>query len=143
MSVSLAISSEELAPEAITLRIGLQPTSTRRKGTPTRNGILRRAEFDLHEWWICQQLTLQSGVLLEKEAEAFITQFFDRFGSDGTESSIHALSADHNVLVLVVYHMGYMPYVGLTKGHVQALARLGARLDYDFMVDGPATQDQD
>lgn len=125
-----------MEPEIITQRVGLQPTSTRRQGTPTRNGLLRRPEFDLHEWWIDQEMPLPSNVLLDGEAEAFFARFFDSFGGH-SENAISALSKDYSVVVTVVYHMNYMPYIGLTKDHVQALARLGAGLDFDFFIDEP------
>ena len=142
LSISLAISSEQTDPDTVTYRVGLPPTGIRKRGTPIRNGMLRRPEFDLHEWWIRSELHLSSGVLMENEAETFITEFLDRFADEGTCSSIHALSVDHDVLVALVYHMSYMPYVGLTKRHVEAVARLGARIDYDFMVDELHAQDQ-
>ena len=48
-SISLVISSLITPPESISERIGLAPTSTRLRGTPTKTGVLRRPEFDLHE----------------------------------------------------------------------------------------------
>jgi hypothetical protein len=134
VKISLAISSHETEPETITQRVGLQPTSTRRQGTPVRNGLLRRPEFDLHEWWIDQEMPLASNILLDGEAKAFFTRFFDSFVGH-SEKVISALSKDHSVVVIVNYHMNYMPYIGLTKDHVQALARLGAGLDFDFFID--------
>jgi Domain of unknown function (DUF4279) len=142
ISISLAICSDHTEPDAITVRVGLQPTGTRKRGTPTRNGLLRRPEFDLHEWWIREELALPSGVLSVEEFEVFVTEFFHQFAHNGAEAIIHALSADHDVLVLLVYQMNYVPYVGLTKRHVQALARLGARLDCDLMVDEPPIEDR-
>jgi hypothetical protein len=65
---------------------------------------------------------------MENEAEAFITEFLDQFADQGTGTIIHDLSVDHDVLVTLVYHMSYMPYVGLTKRHVEAVSRLGLGL---------------
>lgn len=107
---------------------------------PTHTGLLRRPEFDLHEWWISHELSLTSDVLLVEEAEAFFTRFFGSFCGD-RENAISALSRDHSVVVIIAYHLGYMPYVGLTKNHVQALARLRARLDFEFLIDELATFD--
>ena len=102
VSITLSICSEETDPDTVTHRVGLQPTGTRKRGTPTRNGMLRRPEFDLHEWWIRRELPLPSGVLNENEAEAFIKEFLDQFADNDSGSNIYALSMDHDVLVALV-----------------------------------------
>ncbi|MGC2656765.1 MAG: hypothetical protein WA324_02235 [Bryobacteraceae bacterium] len=35
----------------------------------------------------------------------------------------------------LVYHVDELPYVGLTRGQIQAIAAIGAKVDYDFMLE--------
>jgi hypothetical protein len=133
LSITLCISSDRMDPDSITQRLGIQPTSLRLRGTPIRNGMMRRPEFDLHEWYLRKELPLSEGFLEQEEAEPFISHFLS--GLMSAAGSIHALSEDHSVSVQLVYHMKYIPYIGLTRDHVRAIATLGARLDYDIMVD--------
>ena len=133
VSISLAISSDRIEPEAITLRLGLQPSHSRLRGTPIRNGMMRRPEFDLHEWSIRKELPLLSGILTQEEAEPFISDFLRQFAA--VENGVRTLSEEHDVVVVLVYSMKYIPYIGLTCDQIHTLSRLGARLDYDLMVD--------
>jgi Domain of unknown function (DUF4279) len=133
LSITLCISSDRMDPDSITQQLGIQPTSLRLRGTPIRNGMMRRPGFDLHEWWLRKELPLSEGLLEQEEAERFISHFFS--GLTSAAESIHALSEDHSVSVQLVYKMKYIPYIGLTRDHVRAAAALGARLDYDIMVD--------
>jgi Domain of unknown function (DUF4279) len=132
LSITLCISSDRMDPDSITQQLGIQPTSIRLRGTPIRNGMMRRPEFDLHEWWLRKELPLSES-LLEQEAEQFISHFLS--GLMSAAERIHALSEDHSVSVHLVYHMKYIPYIGHTRDHVRAVAALGARLEYDIMVD--------
>jgi hypothetical protein len=38
-------------------------------------------------------------------------------------------------LIPLVFHTRDIPHIGLTRQHVRAIAALGARLDYDIMVE--------
>jgi len=136
ISIGLSISSERMDPDSITKHVGLIPTTVRWLGSPTRNGLMRRPEFDLHEWWRQQVYPFPSGVLDLEAVESFITEFLNGFV--GAAGSIRALSVEHIVAVGLVYHMKYIPYIGLTRDQTQAVAALGARLDYDIMVDTAA-----
>jgi hypothetical protein len=94
---------------------------------------MRRAEFDFHEWWFQKELRLSDGLLNPEQSEAFISEFFSQLTS--VSETINALSEEHSVSVHLVYHMKYIPYIGLTRDHVRSVAALGATLDYDIMVD--------
>jgi hypothetical protein len=133
LSITLCISSDRMDPDSITQQLGIQPTSLRLRGTPIRNGMMRPPEFDLHEWWLRKEFPLSGGFLEQEEAGPFISDFLS--GLLGAAGSIHALSEDHSVSIQLVYHMKYIPFIGLTRDHVRAIAALGARLDYDIMVD--------
>jgi hypothetical protein len=133
LSITFCISSDRMDPDSITQQLGIQPTSILLRGTPIRNGIMRRPEFDLHEWWLRKELPLSEGFLEQEAAERFISDFLS--GLMSAAGSIHALSKDHSVSVQLVYHMKYIPCIGLTRDHVRVIAALGARLDYDIMVD--------
>ena len=65
LSISLVISSKTMPPESISDRVGLTPTETRLRGTPTKTGIFRLPECDLHEWWIRSELEFASGERVE------------------------------------------------------------------------------
>lgn len=133
LAVSLYISSSQLSPETITRVIGIEPSYTRERGAPTRTGLMRQPEFDLYEWQFREQMDMQSGDDLSRRSEQFINQFLAKL----TEAApkVRELSTDQDVLVQIVYSVSSMPYVGLTSGHIQNIASLGARLDYDIMVD--------
>jgi hypothetical protein len=94
---------------------------------------MRRPQFDLNEWELRKELRLTSSVLEPEEAERLIADFLGEF--TGVAAEIRTLSEEHDVLVALVYHMKYIPYIGLTRDQVKAVAALGARLDYDIMVD--------
>lgn len=133
LSISLCISSDRVDPESITRHLGIRPTRVRLRGTPTLTGIMRRPEFDLNEWESRKELRLASSVLVPKEAEQFIGEFLSEFR--GVVAEVHTLSEEHDVLVALVYHMKSIPYIGLTRDQVKAVAALGARVDYDILVD--------
>jgi hypothetical protein len=133
LRITFCISRDQMEPESITQQLGIQPTSVRLRGTPIRNGMMRRPEFDLNEWWLRRELPLSNGLLKQEEAEPFISTFLSELTS--AADTIYGLSEDHSVSVQLVYHMKYIPYIGLTRNHVRAIAALGARLDYDIMVD--------
>jgi len=117
----------------MTQQIGLQPTSTRLRGTPTRNGMLRRPEFDLHEWYLRRELRLVNGDLIQEKAERFISDFLNELIIFA--SAIYDLSREHSVMIHLVYNMEYIPCLGLSGENVRIIAALGAAIDYDIMVD--------
>jgi Domain of unknown function (DUF4279) len=133
VSISISISSDWMQPESMTQKIGLQPTSTRLRGTPIRNGMLRRPEFDLHEWYLRREFRLPNGDLIREEAERFISDFLDELLNSA--KAIYDLSREHSVMIHLVYNMGYIPCIGLTGENVRIIAALGAAIDYDIMVD--------
>jgi hypothetical protein len=134
LGVSLWISSTELMPESITQFVGLQPTYTHLRGSliPGRN-VRRRPEFDVHEWQLRRQLDAKPGANLGQHTEKFITDFLNEI--EAHTSQIKKLSEHHNVTVALVYHVDEIPYIGLNRDQVQAIAALGAKLDYDLMVE--------
>jgi hypothetical protein len=136
VSIRLSISSERMNPDAITKHVGLIPTNVRWLGSPTSTGLMRRPEFDLHEWWQRQEHPLSSGFLDLEAVESFITEFLNGFA--GAAGRIRSLSAEHYVAVGLVYQMKYVPYIGLTREQIQAVAALGGSLDYDIMVETAA-----
>jgi hypothetical protein len=133
LGISLWISSTELPPERITQIVGLQPTYARVRGTtvPGR-GVNRRSEFDVHEWQFRKQLNIEPGDYIGKHSEQFITQFLDEIKNSTPQ--IRELSEHHTVMISLVYHVDELPSIGLTRQQVQAIAALGAKLDYDLMV---------
>lgn len=134
LGISLWISSTELNPENITHLVGLEPTYTRLRGTmiPGRN-VPRRSEFDVHEWQLREQLDAEPGTYLGQRTEEFITEFLSVIKPHAAE--IRKLSESHNVTVSLVYHVDELPYIGLTRDQIQAIAALGAKVDYDFMLE--------
>jgi hypothetical protein len=144
LGISLSVTSDRLSPDEISQAIGIQPTYTRQRGALTRTGLMRRPEFDLYEWQFRRQLDLKPGNCAAQDFEKFINEFLDKIKNSAPQ--IRALSEHHNVTVSLVYHVDEMPYIGLTRQQVLAVAALGARLDYDLMVEesGPdKTEDHD
>lgn len=133
LAVSLCISSAQLSPETITRTVGIEPNYTRERGALTRTGMVRQPEFDRYEWQFREQMDMQSGDDLSKRSELFINQFLSKLAE--AAPIVRELSRDQDVLVQIVYSGRSMPYVGLTSGQIRDIASLGARLDYDIMVD--------
>lgn len=134
LAVSLWISSMELSPDRITQIVGIEPSYVRVRGTliPGR-GMNRRPEFDVHEWQFREQLSVKPGDYIGDHSEEFITGFLDKIKD--AAPMVKELSENHSVTVSLVYHTREIPNIGLTRQHVQAIAALGARLDYDIMVE--------
>ena len=65
--------------------------------------------------------------------DQFITEFLSAVKPHAAK--IRNLSESHNVTVSLVYHVDELPYVGLTRGQIQAIAALGAKVEYDFMLE--------
>src|ERR1700739_2645903 len=80
-SMSLVISSATIPPESISERVGLPPTSTRRRGTPIEPGMFRRAAFDVHEYWIRAELELALSDVIEDLQSSFITEFLNKISA--------------------------------------------------------------
>jgi len=134
LGISLWISSTELIPEDITQLVGIQPTYVRLRGAMIAGrNIPRRPEFDVHEWQFRKQFDARSSTDLAQSTEKFITDFLDEIKAHA--SLIKELSEHHSVKISFVYHADAMPYVGLTRDQVQAIAALGAKLDYDLMIE--------
>ena len=134
LRVSLWISSTELTPESITEIVGIQPTHTRLRGSLiSGRNVPRRPEFDVHEWLFRKQLDAKPGTYLGQYTEKFITDFLSEI--EAHTSQIKKLSEHHNVIFSLVYHVDEMPYIGLTRDQVQAIAMLGAELDYNLMIE--------
>lgn len=142
LGVSLWISSTELTPESITQFVGLRPTYTRLRGSliPGRN-VRRRPEFDVHEWQLRRQLDAKPGTNLGQHTERFITDFLNEI--EVHTAQIKKLSEHHSVTFTLVYHVTEIPYIGLTRDQVRAVAALGAKLDYDLMVEESALDESD
>jgi hypothetical protein len=134
LGISLWISSMELSPDRITQIVGIEPSYVRVRGAliPGR-GMSRRPEFDVHEWQFREQLNLSSGDYVGDHSEKFITEFLDKIKDAAPR--VKELSGGHSVTISLTYHTHEIPYIGLTREHVQAIAALGARLDYDVMVE--------
>ena len=94
---------------------------------------MRQPEFDSHEWQFREQLDIQPGDYIGNHSEKFITEFLNKI--KGAAPKIRELSKNQDVLILLFYSVHGMPYIGLTSDHIQVIASLGARLDYDLMVD--------
>ena len=133
LAVSLSVSSRQLSPDEITLAVGIEPTYRRERGAPIRGGLMRRVEFDLHEWQFRQQLDIKPDDDVSKLSGLFISGFLGKLIQAAPR--IRELSTGHDVLIQIVYSVHSMPYVGLMSADIRAIASLGARLDYDFMVD--------
>ncbi|MGA8730744.1 MAG: DUF4279 domain-containing protein [Terracidiphilus sp.] len=132
LSMSLAISSLTTPPELISERIGLAPTSTRLRGTPTKTGASRLPEFDVHEYWIRAELELAPGDVIEDLQPSFIMEFLNKISVACNQ--IRKLADTEDVKIIFVYHMDRMPYVGLSSSHVEMIAALGASIDFDMMI---------
>lgn len=132
-SISLVISSETTPPESISDRVGLTPTETRLRGTPTTTGVLRRPEFDVHEWWIRAELELGPADRVEDLQPSFVTGFLNKVSISGHR--IREVADSEHVKIILVYQMDRVPYVGLSSSQVEKIAALGASIDFDFMVD--------
>lgn len=133
VAISLWVTSDELSPEAITHRIGIEPSHVRVRGTPIRGrGMSKRPEFDHHEWQLRERLDIHLSDDVGGQTEGFITRFLERI--KWAAARIKELSENNDVQVSVVYHVHEMPYVGLTRQHVHDIAALGANLDFDIMV---------
>jgi hypothetical protein len=138
LGISLWISSTELEPDRITQIVDLQPTYVRVRGTtiPGR-GVSRRPEFDVHEWQFRKQLDIKPGDYIGKYSEQFIAEFLDEIKDRAPQ--IRDLSEHHSVMISLVYHVDDLPHIGLTRRQVQTIAALGAKLDYDLMVEGSSS----
>jgi hypothetical protein len=90
-------------------------------------------EFDVDEWERQDKLLLEGGALQPEKAQQFITAFLSQFSD--TAAEIWKLSAQHHVAIILVYRLKYVPFVGLTREHVDSIAALGARVDFDIMAD--------
>jgi hypothetical protein len=135
LGISLWISSKELTPDRITQIVGIEPSYVRVRGALIPGqGVGRRPEFDVHEWQFRRQLDLKPGNCVAQDFEKTINEFLDQIESSTTQ--IRELSEHHHVTISFVYHVDELPYIGLTRQQVIAIAALGARLDYDFMVEG-------
>jgi hypothetical protein len=134
VGISLWISSVELPPDKITQIVGIEPSYVRVRGAliPGRK-MGRRPEFDVHEWQFREQLNVKPGDHLCDHVEVFITEFLDKIKDAAPR--VKELSRNHSVMISLVYHTHEIPYIGLTRQQIQALAALGARLDYDLMVE--------
>lgn len=142
LGIALWISSTELSPDRITQVVGLPPTYVRVRGTaiPGR-GVPRQPEFDVHEWQFRKQLDIKPGDYIGKHSEKFISHFLDEIKDSAPQ--IKELSERHSVLISLVYHVIDLPYIGLTRQQVQAIAALGAKLDYDLMVEGSISDERE
>ena len=142
LAVSLWISSMELAPDKITQIVGIEPSYVRvRDSLIPGCGMSRRPEFNLHEWQFRKQLDLNLDNLASGDSEEFITGFLEEIKNSAPQ--IRELSDGHNVMVSFVYHVNELPYIGLTRQQVSAIAALGAKLDYDLMVEGAISDGTD
>jgi hypothetical protein len=134
LAISLYISSDQLSPEQITEAIGIEPSYIRERGTPIPGrGVMRQPQFDHHEWQLREQLDVRPGDYIGNHSEGFISAFLDKIKAAAPR--IREISKNHDVLILLVYSVHDMPYIGLTRDHIQVIASLGARLDYDIMLD--------
>jgi hypothetical protein len=133
LAISLVISSKTMQPESISERVGLTPTETRLRGTPTRTGVLRRPEFDVHEWWIRDELELGPGNRLEDLQPSFITGFLNKVSI--AEHRIREVADNEHVKMIFVYQMDRVPYIGLSSSQIEKIAALGASIDFDIMID--------
>jgi hypothetical protein len=142
LGISLWISSKELTPDRITQIVGFEPSHVRVRGAliPGR-GISRRPEFDDHEWRFRKKLDLKPGNFVAQDLEKFITEFLDQIKNSTPQ--IKELSEHHDVQISLVYQVDELPYIALTRQQVSAIAALGARLDYDFMVKGSSSDETD
>jgi hypothetical protein len=132
VAISLAISSATTHPDSITAHLGLEPTSTRLRGTAIRPGIYRKREFDVNEWWLRQQLQLSPEDRVEELQESFFDAFLDKLTN--CSERVKSLSESNHVRFVVVYQMGRIPYIGLSSNQVQKIAALGACIDFDVMI---------
>src|ERR1700722_18420938 len=140
--ISLWITSKELKPDEITQIIGLEPSHVRVRGTLIQGrGVNRRPEFDNHEWQFRKKLDLKAGNVADQDLEKFITEFLDEIKNSTPQ--IRGLSQHHSVQISFVYHVDELPYIGLTRQQVSAIAALGAQLNYDFMVKGSSFHETD
>ena len=69
---------------------------------------------------------------MEDLQPAFVTRFLDRLS--GAAEKIKELASDHHVLIVFVYHIDRVPYIGLSHSQVAKVATLGASIDFDLMV---------
>jgi hypothetical protein len=140
--ISLWITSKELTADRITQIVGLEPSHVRVRGAliPGR-GVSRRPEFDDHEWRFRKKLDLKPGNFVGQDLEKFITEFLDEIKNSSPQ--IRELSEHHSVQISFVYQVDELPYIGLTREQVLAIAALGARLDYDLMVKGGSSDEMD
>ena len=86
-------------------------------------------------------LDLKPGNFAGQDLENFITEFL--YQIKNSTPQIRELSEHHNVMISFVYQVDELPYIGLTRQQVLAIAALGARLDYDLMVKGGSSGKMD
>ena len=129
VGITLWITSLTLAPEAISLLIGLEPSYVQCQGTKV--GSTSRL-YERHSWSLGERAYAREGEQLTTLVEPFISQFLNSLAASATR--IRALSADQSVSIAIIFGAWDMPFIGLTRHQVEAIANLGASVNYDIMT---------
>ena len=91
-----------------------------------------RPEFDVHEWWIRDELELAPGDRVEALQPLFVTGFLDKVSAAAMQ--IRKLATSESVVIILVYHMDRVPYIGLSSSQIEKIAALGCRIDFDLYL---------
>ncbi len=131
VGIRLWITSLTLAPDEISVEIGLEPNYVQVRGTTVGN---TSRLHERHSWSFGERLYATPNEQLGDSVEPFISRFLGSL--EAGASKIRDLSTDHSVSIAIIFGARAMPYLGLTSQQVQAIAALGASVNYDVMTYG-------
>lgn len=129
ISVYLIVESDLLEPDAITARIGIQPTRTNIRGEPRtpKSGLVWKA----NHWIFEPQKDVPDE--LERKLSFLLAQL------ENVATSIFTLSEECDISINIVYK-GYHEWMGgwhLDKQTMSRILSLGAGVDLDIYAWGP------
>jgi hypothetical protein len=129
INVYLMINSNLLEPDAITARIGIQPTRTKKKGEPRtpRSSLL----WETNYWIFEPQKDVPDE--LERKLSFFLAQL------ENVATSIFNLSEECDISINIIYK-GYQEWMGgwhLDRQIISRILSLGADIDLDIYARGP------
>jgi hypothetical protein len=131
VGIRLWITSLTLSPDAISVLVGLESNYVQTRGTAV--GSTSRL-YERHSWSLGERLYATPNEQLDDLFEPFISRFLSSL--EASASRIRALSPDHSVSIAIIFGARAMPYLGLTRQQVQAVAALGAAVNYDVVTYG-------
>jgi hypothetical protein len=127
--VKLTIASNTLAATEVSALLGIEADSVQVQGEMNRLGTKL---YSQHVWMLKNQHEILSNEPIAGQIEARISQFLDRIVS--AASVIRSLSNEHFVEVGIYVFARDVPPLGLSKKQVEAIAALGASVDFDLVL---------